>query len=210
MPWKRMRACVTGEIEESLLQRVEYLIEENRVLRNQIGHRVRLTDAERKSLAEKAVALGKLMADTVTIVRPETILKWHRRLIAKKFDGSKFRRRHGRPPTSPEIEELVVRMAKDNPSWGYGRIAGAIRNPSNDQQDDLHPADAQPSRLAMFVTLGRLMHAHHTERDVGRQCDILDQVYAQQKLVRRHLKGNGEARPIFAMDDHGWVTEWER
>ena len=66
MPWKRMLAYVTGEIEESLLLRIEYLIEENRVLRNQIETRILLTDAERRTLAEKAVALGKLMADTVT------------------------------------------------------------------------------------------------------------------------------------------------
>jgi len=128
MPWKRMLAYVTGEIEESLLLRIEYLIEENRVLRNQIEKRILLTDAERKGLAEKAVALGKLMADTVTIVKPETILRWHRRLVARKFDGSKFRKGRGRPPICPEVEELVVRMAGDNPSWGYDRIAGAVRN----------------------------------------------------------------------------------
>ncbi len=84
MPWKRMLALVTGEIEESLLRKVEYLNEENRVLRNQIQKRILLTDAERRNLAEKAVALGRLMADTVTIVKPATLLKWHRRLTAKK------------------------------------------------------------------------------------------------------------------------------
>jgi transposase InsO family protein len=68
------------------------------------------------------------MADTVTIVKPETILKWHRRLVAKKFDGSRFRKRHGRPPTKTEIEDLVIRLARDNPAWGYDRIAGAIHN----------------------------------------------------------------------------------
>ena len=114
MPWKRMLAVVTGEIEESLLARVEYMVEENRVLRNQLDKRLKLTDPERKVLAEKAVLLGKLMADTVTIVKPDTILKWHRRLVAKKFDGSKFRKKHGRPPVTPEIEELVLTMAKDN------------------------------------------------------------------------------------------------
>ena len=128
MPWKRMLAYVTGEIEKSLLQRIECLIEENRVLRKQLGKRILLTDGERSVLAEKAVALGKLMADTVTIVKPETILKWHRKLVAKKFDGSKHRRGLGRPPVTPEIEGLVVRMAKDNPSLGYDRIVGAARN----------------------------------------------------------------------------------
>jgi putative transposase len=107
MPWKRMLALVTGEIEESLLLRIEYLIEENHVLRNQIKTRLLLTDAERKILAEKAIALGKLMADTVTIVKPATILKWHRRLVAKKFDGSKNRKTHGRAASSLAEPECV-------------------------------------------------------------------------------------------------------
>ena len=128
MPWKRMLAYVSGEVDQALLARVEYLLEENRVLRNQITKRVLLTDAERRALAEKAVALGKLMADTVTIVKPDTILRWHRKLVAQKFDGTKRRKQHGRPPISAEIEHLVVTVAKDNPRWGYARIAGAMKN----------------------------------------------------------------------------------
>ena len=128
MPWKKMLAYVTGEVDQSLLLKIEYLIEENRVLRSQIEKRILLTDAERSILAQKAIVLGKLMADTVTIVKPETILKWHRRLIAKKFDGTKNRKTHGRPPIIPEIEELVLTMARDNPSWGYDRIARAMKN----------------------------------------------------------------------------------
>ena len=128
MPWKRMLAYITGSLNEDLLRRIEYLLEENRVLRNQIDCRILLTDPERCTLAEKAVALGRLMADTVTIVKPETILKWHRRLVAKKFDGSRFRKRQGRPRTKTEIEDLVIRLARDNPAWGYDRIAGAIHN----------------------------------------------------------------------------------
>jgi len=64
----------------------------------------------------------------VSIVRPETILKWHRRLVARTFDGSTSRKKHCGPPVAPEIEELVLTMAKDNRSWGYYRIAGALRN----------------------------------------------------------------------------------
>ncbi len=128
MPWKRMLAYITGSVNEDLLHRIEYLIEENRVLRNQLDKRVHLTDSERRALAEKAIALGKLMADTVTIVKPQTILKWHRTLVARKFDGSRFRKRQGRPPTKTEVEKLVVRLARENPSWGYDRIAGAIHN----------------------------------------------------------------------------------
>ncbi len=128
MPWKRMLAYITGSVNEDLLRRIEYLLEENRVLRHQIDRRILLTDHERRTLAEKAIALGKLMADTVTIVKPQTILKWHRTLVARKFDGSRFRKRQGRPLTKTEIEELVIRLARDNPAWGYDRIAGAIQN----------------------------------------------------------------------------------
>jgi putative transposase len=128
MPWKRMLAYITGSVNEDLLRRIEYLLEENRVLRHQIDKRILLTDHERRTLAKKAVALGKLMADTVTIVKPETILKWHRRLVAKKFDGSRFRKRHGRPLIVAEIEELVIRLARENPVWGYDRMAGAVHN----------------------------------------------------------------------------------
>jgi len=128
MPWKRMLAYITGSVNEDLLRRVEYLLEENRVLRHQIDKRILLTDRERCTLAEKAVALGKLMADTVTIVKPATILRWHRRLVAQKFDGSRFRKRLGRPPITTDIEELVVRLARENPAWGYDRIAGAVHN----------------------------------------------------------------------------------
>jgi putative transposase len=128
MPWKRMLAYITGSVNEDLLRRIEYLLEENRVLRHQLDRRILLTDHERRTLAEKAIALGKLMADTVTIVKPETMLKWHRRLVAKKFDGSRFRKRQGRPLTKTAIEELVVRLARENPAWGYDRIVGAIKN----------------------------------------------------------------------------------
>ena len=87
MTWKKMLAYIGGSVDDMLLKKVEYLLEENKVLKGQIDKRVKLTDGERTSLAEKAVALGELMADTVTIVKPATILKWHRKLVAQKFDG---------------------------------------------------------------------------------------------------------------------------
>ena len=135
MPWKRMLAYITGSVNEDLLRRIEYLLEENRVLRNQIQKRILLTDHERRTLAEKAVVLGQLMADTVTIVSPGTTLKWYRRLVAKKSDGSRFRKRHGRPPIEPALEELVIRLARENPAWGYDRIVGAVHNLGYDISD---------------------------------------------------------------------------
>lgn len=128
MNWKRMLAYVTGSVDEELLARNDYLVTENRILRNQIKGRIRLTDPERISLAKVAKRLGrKALGEIAQIVRPETILAWHRRLIAKKFDGSK-----NRPPkggsTRDEIEELVLQLARENRSWGYRRIAGALSN----------------------------------------------------------------------------------
>jgi putative transposase len=129
MGWKSLLAYISGTVDQELLQRNEYLVTENRILRNQIKGRPRLTDGERKTLAEIGRRLGKKALDEVaTIVRPETILSWHSRLIARKFDGSKNRTSPGRPRTEAELESLIVRLAKENRSWGYDRIVGALAN----------------------------------------------------------------------------------
>lgn len=89
---------------------------------------MRLTDDQRRRLAAKAKGLGrKLLAEAATIVTPETLLRWHRQLIAQKYDGS-GKRGPGRPRTAAATEELVVQMAKENRQWGYRRIQGALLN----------------------------------------------------------------------------------
>ena len=129
MNWKRILAYVTGTVDEELLARNEYLVTENRILRQQIQGRIRLTDPERISLASVAKRLGrKALEEVAQIVRPETILGWHRRLIARKFDGSKQRSPTGGGATSDQIENLVLQMAKENRTWGYRRIVGGLRN----------------------------------------------------------------------------------
>ena len=136
MDWKTMLSYISGSVDEELLLRNEYLVAENRVLRNQLQGRVRLTDGERRSLAEIGKRLGKQALDEVaSIVNPDTILGWHRRLVAKKFDGSKNRQYPGRPRIDADIEELVVRLAKENKSWGYDRIAGALANLGHEVSD---------------------------------------------------------------------------
>jgi putative transposase len=70
----------------------------------------------------------KVLADVATIARPDTILGWYRKLVARKFDGSKARRRPGRPRIKREVEQLIIRMARENRDWGYDRIAGALAN----------------------------------------------------------------------------------
>ncbi len=108
---------------------VEYLLEENRVLREQIGNRhIRFTADQRCRLAVRAKTLSrKILVQVATIVRPETLLAWHRKLIAKKYDGSAYRT-PGRPRTATEISDLVVRMAEENRGWGYRRIQGGLSN----------------------------------------------------------------------------------
>ena len=129
MDWKILLAYITGSVDDELLLRNEYLVAENRILRNQIQGRVRLSDGERKTLAEIGKRLGKkALAEVATIVTPDTILAWHRKLIAQKFNGSRNRQAPGRPTIDKALEALVVRLAQENRSWGYDRIAGALAN----------------------------------------------------------------------------------
>ena len=124
-----MLAHVSGSVDEQLLAQSQYLIEENRILGQQLTARPRLDDGQRISLAEKALAMPRaIMERTVSIGQPATILKWRRRLIAKKLDGSRRRSYPGRPRVSAEVEQFILRMARDNPRWGYDRIAGSLRN----------------------------------------------------------------------------------
>src|SRR5882724_193274 len=127
MDWKQLLAYMTGSVDQELLLRNEYLVTENRILRKQLQGHVRLSDGERKTLAEIGKKLGKrALKEIATLVTPHTILAWHRTLIAQKFDGSQQRKALGRPKVSKELEALVVRMAQENRSWGYDRIAGAL------------------------------------------------------------------------------------
>jgi putative transposase len=126
MDWKQLLAYITGTVDQELLLRNEYLVTENRILRNQMKGHLRLSDGERKALAAIGQKLGKqALKEVATIVKPDTILGWHRKLVAQKFDGSPQRKAPGRPMIDPELEALIVRMAQENRSWGYGRIVGA-------------------------------------------------------------------------------------
>ena len=129
MDWARMLAYITGTVDQELLLRNEYLAAENRILRAQIKGRLLLSDAEKKTLADIGHRLGrKALEDVANAAKPDTIMGWYRKLVARKFDGSKSRRYPGRPRIDPEVEQLVVRMAKENSDWGYDRIVGALAN----------------------------------------------------------------------------------
>ena len=119
MPWKELLANVTGSINEELRLRNEYLVIENRILRSRIKGQLRLKDEERRQLAEIGRRLGRNALETIaTIVKPDTILRWHAKLVARKFDGSAYRQKPGRPPLSPDTVELILQFARDNKGWG--------------------------------------------------------------------------------------------
>ena len=143
-------AMVAGWIQRHQQQVITYLLEENRVLKAQLGgRRLRLTDTERRRLAALAHPLGrKRLKEVATIATPDTLLRWYQRLIAQKFDGSSNAASLGRPRVAEEIEQLVVRMAEENPTWGYRRIQGALANLG-------HRIDA--------ITVRNILRRHHLE-----------------------------------------------
>ena len=121
-------AALAGWLSGRQQDVIGYLVEENRVLRAQLrGRRLRLTDDQRRRLAVRGHRLGRAaLRQVATIVTPDTILRWHRHLIARKWTYAS--KRLGRPGVIKEIRQLVVRMAEENPTWGYTRIRGALKN----------------------------------------------------------------------------------
>jgi transposase InsO family protein len=120
--------ALSGWVNRHQLEIIEYLREENRILKEHLGgRRLRLTDAQRRRLATNGHRLGRtVLGEVATLVTPDTILRWHRQLIARKWTAQ--RRRVGRPGVLREIRQLTIRMARENSTWGYRRIQGALRN----------------------------------------------------------------------------------
>jgi putative transposase len=118
--------AVAGWWADQRQEAVAYLVEENHILRTRLPSRIRLTDDERRRLAVHGRRLGRRrLGQVATIVTPDTILRWHRQLIARKWT---YVSRPGRRGVLVEIQRLVVRMAGENPTWGYTRIQGALKN----------------------------------------------------------------------------------
>jgi len=126
-PWQLLSIIVAGNLNEQQQRVIDYLKEENRVLREQLGTKqIRLTNSQRRRLAVLGKVLGRKMLNEIcSIVTPDTIMRWHRKLIANKYDGSKARK-SGRPRVMQEIRKLVVRFALENRLWGYERIEGEL------------------------------------------------------------------------------------
>jgi transposase InsO family protein len=127
-PLQVLLVTLAGWVNRHQQHVIEYLVEENRVLKEQLkGRRLRLTDDQRRRLAAKGRRLGRrVLRQVATIVTPDTILRWHRLLIARKWTFEP--KTPGRPGIMKNLSALIVRMATENPGWGYTRIQGALKN----------------------------------------------------------------------------------
>jgi putative transposase len=136
-PWHLLLMIAAGAANGDHQRAIEYLMAENRVLKKKLGKkRIPLTDDDRRVLAVKGKLLGRRLLERIaTIVTPDTIMRWHRELIAQKWDHTEKRKSPGRPVVAKEIEELVLRFAKENPAWGYDRIQGALANLGHEISD---------------------------------------------------------------------------
>ncbi len=129
-PWQLYFLILAGWVNRQQQLVIEYLLTENQVLREKLGKkRILLNDDQRRRLAVKGKILGrKLLEEVGTLFTPDTILRWHRKLVAKKWDYSEKRKSVGRPRLRQAIVDLILRFATENPTWGYDRIQGALAN----------------------------------------------------------------------------------
>jgi Homeodomain-like domain len=129
MSWKKLLESVSASLNDYLRLRNDYLMAENRILRHQMNGRVQLTDNERQELAALGAKLGKqALQEIATLAKPETILAWNRKFAGQQATTSQPPTCVGRPRVDPEIEAVVIRMARENRAWGYDRIQGALKN----------------------------------------------------------------------------------
>ena len=129
-PWHLLFLIFAGWVNRQQQQVIDYLVTENRVLREKCGGgRILLNDDQRRRLAVKGKVLGrKLLRKIETLFSPDTILRWHRQLVAQKWDHNDKRNTVGRPRIRQEIVDLTLRFARENPTWGYDRIRDALAN----------------------------------------------------------------------------------
>jgi transposase-like protein len=190
---KLMVVALAGWINQQQEDVIDYLREEVMILKELNGKkRLRFTDEQRRRLARKAKRIGfGRLKEIVGLVTPQTLLGWHRKLIAKKYDSSGKRRKVGRPPTKDELRDLVIRMAEENRGWGYTRIRGALMNLGHEigrgtiaeilKQAGLEPAPEREGK-------GRWAEFLKTHWDVLGATDFFTvEVWSLGGLVRYHV-----------------------
>lgn len=156
-------ATFAGWVSRQQAQVITYLIQENRVLKEQLearGQSLRITDDQRRRVAARGKPLGrKLLSRVATIVTPDTVMAWYRRLIASKWTYP--RSKVGRPGVMKEIRTLIVQMAAENPGWGYGRIQGGLKSLDHQvarstiakvlKEHGIAPATGRPASWRIFI-----------------------------------------------------------
>ena len=127
LPFQLLLAVLGGWLQREQADVIAFMREENRLLKARLaGQRLRFDDGERRRLAEAGHRLRRLLAEVATLVTPDTILRWHRELVVRKWT---YRPGRGRPVgLQAHLRALVTRMARENPTWGYTRIQGALKN----------------------------------------------------------------------------------
>ena len=155
-PWQLLLAILAGWLNQRQQEIIEFQNIEITALMKRLGKKqLLLNDDQRRLLAVKGKAIGrKALLQLTTIVTPDTILRWHRRLVAEKWDYSEKRKSVGRPRTSQEIVDLILQFARENPDWGYDRIVGALDNLGHEVSDQ---------------TVGNILKAHGIEPAPDRQ-----------------------------------------
>ena len=164
-PLQVLLLTVSGWVNREQQRTIEYPVEENRILEEQIkGRKLRLNDTQRPLLAAKGKQLGRRLLNCVaTIVTPDTIMRWHRRLIAARWTHP--RQRKGRRGVMREITRLVVRLAMENSRWGYTRIQGSLKDLGHRvgrttvsrilKSEGIKPAPDRPSSWRTFLEAHR-------------------------------------------------------
>jgi hypothetical protein len=164
-PWQLYFLILAGWINRQQQEAINHLRIENQILKEKLGKkRILLNDDQRRRLAVSGKVLGrKLLEEVGTLFTSDTILRWHRILVAKKWDYSQQRKSVGRPPVAKQIVELVLRFARENPTWGFDRIQGALANLGHHVSDQtvgnilkqhgIEPADQRkrPTQWATFL-----------------------------------------------------------
>jgi len=184
-PWQLLVIAFSDWVNRRQRQIIEFQNSEIiSLLQSQGKKRIRLTDDQRRLLAVKAKALGrKTLLDLTTIVTPDTLLRWHRELVAQKWDHSGERKSVGRPRIRQIIVDLILRFARENPTWGYDRIQGALANVG------YHISDK---------TVGNVLKAHGIEPAPDRQ---------RQTTWATFLKAHWE---VLAAIDFTTIEVWTR
>ena len=183
-PWQLLFAILSGLVQRRQQEIIEFQNSEIEALLKLLGKkRILLTDDQRRILAVKGQALGRqALRELTTIVTPDTILRWHRELVAQKWDHSE-KRKVGRPRIRQVIVDLILRFAQENPTWGYDRIQGALANVGYPISDR---------------TVGNILKAHGIEPAPDRQ---------RQTTWSTFLKAHWE---VLAAIDFTTIEVWTR